>query len=220
MTILENFSQGFDWALVDTVLLDMDGTLLDLHFDNAYWLHHMPNRYGEINGLTYEQTLERIGPIFAREAGTLNWYSVDFWTAELGLDILQGSRELSHKISYRPKAREFLETCRQNSGDVRLVTNAHRRMLEMKIEFTQIDQYFHQLLCSHELDYAKEDTRFWHSLRKHAEYDPTRTLLIDDNEAVLQSAYEYGIKHIYSIASPDSVKPRSAPSALKMIESF
>jgi len=180
----------------------------------------MPSRYGELNGLTYEQTLEKIGPVFEREAGTLNWYSPDFWTAELGMDILQGSRELSHKISYRPKAREFLETCQQNSDDIRLVTNAHRQMLDMKIEFTQIDQYFHQMLCSHELDHAKEDTRFWHNLHCYTEYDPARTLLIDDNDAVLNSANEYGIKHIYSIATPDSVNPRSAPSAFKMIESF
>lgn len=220
MTILDNFSKSFDWAAIDTVLLDMDGTLLDLHYDNAYWLHHMPNRYAELNGLTYEETLKKIGPIFEREAGTLNWYSLDFWSAELGMDILQGSRELSHKIGYRPKAREFLETCRQNSEDVRLVTNAHRQMLDMKIEFTQIDQYFHQMLCSHELDHAKEDIRFWRNLHSHTNYDPARTLLIDDNDAVLNSADEYGIKHIFSIAIPDSVKPRSAPSAFKMIESF
>ncbi|HBT55971.1 MAG TPA: haloacid dehalogenase, partial [Pseudomonas sp.] len=31
-----------NWNAIDTVLLDMDGTLLDLHFDNHFWLEHMP----------------------------------------------------------------------------------------------------------------------------------------------------------------------------------
>lgn len=219
-TMLENFSQDFDWNAIDTVLLDMDGTLLDLHFDESYWLQHMPAAYASKNGLSHEQALARVNPIFEREAGTLNWYSMDFWSAELGLDVLAGSRELAHKISYRPRAREFLDACNENSNDVRMVTNAHRTMLDLKIEFTQIDQYFHQLVCSHELEHAKEDQRFWHNLRRHTDYDPERTLFIDDNEAVLTSAEKYGIKHIYSIAAPDLVKPRSTPSRFEMIRSF
>ena len=76
VTMLQNFSQDFDWKAVDTVLLDMDGTLLDLHFDNAYWLEYMPSVYGEMNGLSYDQVIQEIGPIFEREAGQLNWYSL------------------------------------------------------------------------------------------------------------------------------------------------
>ena len=38
-----------DWDDIDTVLLDMDGTLLDLHFDNFFWMHYMPRRYAEIH---------------------------------------------------------------------------------------------------------------------------------------------------------------------------
>jgi len=220
VTILENFSRDFDWTAIDTVLLDMDGTLLDLHFDNAYWLQHMPIAYGKLNGLSYEQALDKIRPIFEREAGTLNWYSVDFWNAELGLDVVAGSRKLSHKIAYRPRAREFLSACKHNCDDIRLVTNAHRATLDMKIEFTQIDRYFHQMLCSHELNHAKEDQRFWQNLHIHTQYDPERTLFIDDNDAVLNSAHEYGIKHLYSIAKPDSVTPRGAPSRFAMIKSF
>lgn len=220
VTMLQNFSQDFDWKAIDTVLLDMDGTLLDLHFDNAYWLEYMPSVYGEMNGLSYDQVIQEIGPIFEREAGQLNWYSTEFWSEQLGFDIIKSSHDLSHKIAYRPNARKFLETCNLHSDDVRMVTNAHRAMLEMKIEYTQIDQYFHKMVCSHELDHAKEDQRFWENLHAQTDYDCERTLLIDDNDAVLNSAHAHGIKHIYSIAAPDSVKPRSAPSSFAMIESF
>ena len=40
------------WSDIDTVLLDMDGTLLDLHFDNHFWLEHLPQRYAELHGVS------------------------------------------------------------------------------------------------------------------------------------------------------------------------
>lgn len=30
------------WKEIDTVLLDMDGTLLDLNFDNHFWKEFVP----------------------------------------------------------------------------------------------------------------------------------------------------------------------------------
>jgi putative hydrolase of the HAD superfamily len=44
-----------DWQNIQTVFLDMDGTLLDLHFDNHFWLEHMPKRYAEKHDITVEQ---------------------------------------------------------------------------------------------------------------------------------------------------------------------
>ena len=31
-----------NWSKIDTVLLDMDGTLLDLHYDSHFWLNVIP----------------------------------------------------------------------------------------------------------------------------------------------------------------------------------
>ena len=33
-----------DWSRIDTVLLDMDGTLIDLRFDNHLWNVVVPDR--------------------------------------------------------------------------------------------------------------------------------------------------------------------------------
>lgn len=35
------------WQEIDTVLLDMDGTLIDLHFDNYFWQRLVPERWGQ-----------------------------------------------------------------------------------------------------------------------------------------------------------------------------
>ncbi len=208
----------FDWNNIDTVLLDMDGTLLDLHFDSHFWLEYMPSVWATRNGYMLEDARAKLMSMLDQHAGTLNWYCVEFWSDVLGLDIMELKGQVAHKIAYRPTAEAFLQRCQQECNDVRMVTNAHRKVLELKILKTGIDKYFDQLLCSHELDHPKEDAEFWHRLNENGPFDPERTLFIDDSEAVLESAARYGIKHIYSIAAPDSVMARKSSSRFTMLE--
>ena len=114
----------------------------------------------------------------------------------------------------------FLALCREKVTDLRLVTNAHRKVLELKIAQTQLDQYFDVLVCSHELNAPKEEQAFWNSLQQQQEFDLKRTLFIDDSESVLDSARKYGIKRLLSIEKPDSVKARTSESKYQMIDSF
>ena len=208
----------FDWNNIDTVLLDMDGTLLDLHFDSHFWLEYMPRIWATQNGFMLEDARNKLFAMLDQHAGTLNWYCVDFWSHTLDLDIMALKGQVAHKIGYRPTAEAFLQRCQQESNDVRMVTNAHRKVLDLKIKKTNIDQYFNQLLCSHELDHPKEDAEFWHRLHRNKAFEPQRTLFIDDSEAVLESAARHGIKHIYSIAKPDSSMHRKTPSRFPMLE--
>lgn len=208
----------FDWQNIDTVLLDMDGTLLDLHFDSYFWLEYMPSVWATRNGFMIEDAKAKLTDMLNHHAGTLNWYCVNFWSDALGLDIMELKGQVAHKIGWRPTAEAFLKRCQQECDDVRMVTNAHRKVLELKILKTNIDQYFDQLLCSHELDHPKENAEFWHRLHKNKPFDPSRTLFIDDSEAVLESAARHGIKHIYSIAEPDSVLKRISISRFPMLE--
>lgn len=210
----------FDWNNIDTVLLDMDGTLLDLHFDSHFWLEYMPRIWATRNGFMLEDARIKLFRMLDQHSGTLNWYCVDFWSTALGLDIMELKGQVAHKIAYRPTAEEFLRRCQQESNDVRMVTNAHRKVLELKIVKTNIDQYFDQLLCSHELEHPKEDAEFWHKLHQLKAFDPQRTLFIDDSEAVLESAARHGIKHIYSIAQPDSSMQRKTPSRFPMLNTL
>lgn len=211
---------NIDWSQIETVLLDMDGTLLDLHFDNYFWRHHMPQVYARQHGVSLEDTYQKLEPMFQSLEGTLDWYCVDYWSQALGVDVMALKRQVADRIAYRPNAQVFLQHCVDQVGDVRMVTNGHRKVLNLKIEHTQIDQYFNHMVCSHELDYPKEEQEFWHSLQQTSSFDPAKTLFVDDNEAVLNSAAEYGIQHLYSIAKPDSQRERERPSDYPMIEVF
>jgi FMN phosphatase YigB (HAD superfamily) len=75
------------WGDINTVFLDMDGTLLDLNFDNHFWLEHVPLRYAEARGLAPAAAKAELLERYRSREGTLEWYCVDHWSRELGLDI-------------------------------------------------------------------------------------------------------------------------------------
>ena len=85
-----------NWSLINTVLLDMDGTLLDLHYDNHFWLEHVPRRYAEKHALSLEAAKEALRGRYRQAEGTLDWYCVDYWTRELNLDIALLKEEVDH----------------------------------------------------------------------------------------------------------------------------
>jgi len=197
-----------DWNDIDTVLLDMDGTLLDLHYDNHFWLQHLPRRYAERHATTENAARERLLDLFTAQRGTLNWYCVDYWSDQLDLDIAALKRETQHLIAIRPHVEEFLQRLHNSPRAVVLVTNAHRASLHLKLERTGIDRWFDKIISSHDFRAPKEDQHFWQQLQLHHRFDRERTLLIDDSAPVLASAHRYGIKHLLTLLQPDSSQAR------------
>jgi len=193
-----------DWNAVDTVLLDMDGTLLDLYFDNHFWLEHVPRRYAEHHATTEERARAHLQAVFAEQHGTLNWYCLDYWSRELQLDIAGLKREIQHLIRVRPHVDEFLQRLHASPREVWLVTNAHRDSLDLKLERTGIGRWFDRVICSHDLRAPKEHTVFWQRLQDTHPFAPGRSLLIDDNASVLKSAHQFGIAHLLTLLQPDS----------------
>jgi 5'-nucleotidase len=209
-----------EWDEVESVFLDMDGTLLDLHFDNHFWLEHVPLRYGEREGMSKQAALEALTPRFRAVEGTLAWYSLDYWSKELDMDIPALKRELTHLIKVLPHAEEFLKAVRSSNKRLVLVTNAHAPVLAMKMERTRLDIHFDAIVSSHDLGSPKETAAFWHSLQKIEPFDPGKTLLADDSLPVLRAAREYGIRHIVAMRKPDSKRPARDIDEFPAIESF
>lgn len=208
------------WPDVDTVMFDMDGTLLDLHFDNHFWEYLVPYTYGQHHGMDVEQAWKHLMARYREHHGTLNWYCIDFWTSTLQLDIQGMKEELRHKIALRPHVTDLLERLRAHDKAVWLVTNAHPGSLSLKMRQTGLDAHFDCIISSHTLGKAKEHQGFWSELRSRQPYDPERTVLIDDNIAVLRSAREQGIRHLLAIEQPDSQRPPLVPDGFPQIRDF
>lgn len=212
--------KSLDWSFIDVVLLDMDGTLLDLHFDNYFWQEFVPERYAEKQGLDLEQAKAKLSERYHSVEGTMQWYCVDYWSDTLNLDIAYLKSEVRHLIKIHPHVIQFLKSVKNINKYLVLVTNAHQKSLALKMEKTQLNHYFDRIICAHDIGIPKENHAFWMKLQKKVAYDPQHTMLVDDSLSVLKSAHQYGIRYLFDIIKPDTQKPSKIISDFTCIADF
>lgn len=208
-----------DWRQIETVMLDMDGTLLDLNFDNHFWQEFVPERFAQLHGLTLEQAKQALAPRFKAMEGRLEWYCLDYWSSELRLNIAGLKQELAGLIAVHPHVVEFLDALR-GKRRLLLVTNAHRDSLNLKMEKTCLHSFFDEIVSSHDFGFAKEQQGFWQALQQQHLFEKHSSLLVDDSLAVLRSARQFGIAHLVSISKPDSRRPVRPIAEFPAIEDF
>lgn len=195
------------WNQIDTVLLDMDGTLLDLHFDNVFWLDHLPSKIAEKTGKPFEVCLQELLARCEKVMGTLQWYCLDYWADQLEMDIMAAKREVQHLIRMRDDTVPFLDALKASGRNVALVTNAHPDTLSLKLEQTTLADHIDILISTHEFGVSKESQLLWQQLHQRLQFTPQRTLFVDDSVPILQAAQTFGIEHLLCVANPDSKKP-------------
>jgi 5'-nucleotidase len=196
--------RALDWAMIDTVLLDLDGTLLDLGFDNDFWHERVPRAYAALHGITLGEARELLVGRFRACEGTLAWYCIEHWSRELGLDVAALKRTCAQGIAWLPGAREFVLRIRAAGKRLVLLTNAHPLTLAIKDERTGVSRLVHAAFSSHEFGVPKEDPQFWRAVQQSAPFDAQRALFVDDSPAVLRAAVASGIRFVYGISRPDS----------------
>jgi len=196
-----------NWSTIDTVLVDMDGTLLDLHYDNQFWLEYLPAQYAKKQQISLAQARQKTAQMFQQVHGTLQWYCLDYWQQQLGLDMLELKQQLSHLIKVRPYVIEFLTALKQANKRIILLTNAFPTSLTLKMELTQLQPHFDLLLSTHQFGYAKESDLLWQAIFKQHDIIAATTLFIDDSEPLLRVAANNGIGQCLGINQPDSQKP-------------
>jgi len=186
----------------------MDGTILDLKFDNQFWLEIVPARYAAANAISLEAAQQQLRASYQAKQGTLDWYCIDYWTQQLGLDLTTLKREAREHIAWLPQAEAFVLRVRAIGKRLALVTNAHPATLAVKDEQLDFRGHFDALYSSHRFGAPKEDAQFWRALQATERFDPQRTLFIDDSLPVLRAARAHGVRWIVAIAHPDSSRPR------------
>jgi putative hydrolase of the HAD superfamily len=206
-----------DWARIRHVLLDMDGTMLDLAFDNFFWRQLVPSRYAEARGLSLEQAQAELTPQFMAVAHTLPWYDTDYWSHVTGLDLCALHWEFKHRASLLDGTVEFLDAVRASGRTLWIATNAHPDSWKPKMAQTGIAHYFAHIVSSNDLQAPKEDPRFWQRLQAQHPFDPAQALFCDDSRPVLEAARDFGIGQIVAMTHPDTTQPgREFPDFLSV----
>jgi len=199
-----------NWDAIDTVMLDMDGTLLDLAFDNLFWVKAVPEKYAQIHNLSQEEVVAKLAPHFEKKRHSLDWYNIDYWSEFLQFDVAALKVDYKEHIKFLPMAEFFLQKLQKQEQRVLIATNADPKAYMIKHAQTGVGEWVEEVISSHDLGYPKEDQNFWHALQEQIGFDKKRSLFVDDSPRVLLSAHTYGIAHIAAILQPDSSREGSA----------
>lgn len=202
------------------VLLDMDGTLLDKYFDDYFWEHLVPEKYAEKHNITFGRAKEELLSQYRVHEGTLNWTDIDFWSKELRVDIPALKEQINHLIDVHPHVEEFLHSLRKHRKKVYMVTNAHYKVLDLKLKKTEIGKYFDKCITSADMGYPKERIEFWEKLEETIHFEKDKTLFIDDVAEILKTARAYGIKYLLHKTRASSRKTDTPHSGFTVVKDF
>jgi 5'-nucleotidase len=204
---MANTEDPLDWSAIDTVLLDMDGTLLDLGFDNWFWLEHVPALYAKTHGLADAEARALLVSRYAAARGRLEWYCLEHWSRALKLDLEAAQSAVLDRARYLPGAQAFLHRLARSGKRRILLTNAHPQTLALKDGRLGVRAQVDESHSTHEFGLPKEHPEFWPRYRARVPFEPARTLLIDDSTAVLAAAAQAGIRWLRAVRRPVSGGP-------------
>ena len=165
----------------ECILFDMDGVILDNTYDNNFWQNQIPAALAKKRGCSFEDAKRLAVQIFNYKKNTMDWYDLDYWSNMLGIDIEEQKRlpESYDKIKLYDGVFDILRKIKKDRKII-LITNAHRKTLNIKLQKYDLSPYFDDMVCAHELHYVKEDIQLWYMLRSKYQLDFKKTILIED----------------------------------------
>jgi len=220
MTTISDIAKALSTTSIDCVLLDMDGTLLDKYFDDYFWEHLVPERFAEKHGITFGRAKEELLAKYKSHEQTLNWTDIDFWSRELHLDILALKEQIRHIIEVHPHVESFLGLMKQRGKKTYIATNAHYKVLDLKLRKTDLGKYLTGSVTSDAMGFPKENIEFWKKAEMQLGFRRECTLFVDDTLAVLQTAKAFGIRYVVYKALANSKMQPGATTEFPSIMDF
>jgi len=198
---------NIDWHSIDNVLLDMDGTLLDLHYDATFWLHNVHSIVANLTGEPEHAIRERFHRELKKHEGTLAWYCTDYWAEFFGIDLIEAKQQFAHLIRFRPHAEQFLKVLNSLPLRTLIATNAHPDVIQLKLHVVPLADMVDGIVSSHQYGVAKEHPDFWRAFFDEYAINPDRALFMDDSPKVLDAADRAGVREVVEIRHPNLSKP-------------
>lgn len=179
---------------IECLLIDMDGVVLDNTYDNNFWQNQIPSVLSKKKNISFDDAKRLAIQIFNFKKNTKDWYDLDYWSNMLGIDIEAEKRsdESLSRIRLYDNVVDTLSELKKHTRLI-LITNAHRKTLNIKLEKFNIEPYFHEMICAHELYYVKEDLQLWYMLRSKYKLNFDRTVLVEDTINNINVALSAGI---------------------------
>jgi putative hydrolase of the HAD superfamily len=202
------------------VLLDMDGTLLDKYFDDYFWEHLVPEKYADKHNITFGRAKEELLAKYKSHEQTLNWTDIDFWSRELHLDIMALKEQIRHIIEVHPHVESFLKLMKQREKRTFIATNAHYKVLDLKLRKTDLGKYLTGSITSDAIGFPKEMLEFWERAEQKLGFRREHTLFVDDTLAVLKTAKAFGIKYVAYKALGNSKVPPGTSTEFPAVMDF
>ena len=215
-----NTKLTLDWTGIDCVFLDMDGTLLDLNYDNHVWNDLVPAAYAARTGASLADAKETLLAHMRKIRGTIEFYSFEYWISYTGIDLIAAHRAATNLVAYRPGALEFLRWLRQRGCTAIIATNAHHDSISVKDQYANICSEVDAVVSSHDYAAPKEADAFWQAILSEHPFAPERCVFIDDNEPVLDAAARADIGHLLAVATPDSSRPARSDLSYPAFDHF
>lgn len=211
---------SINWHGIEDVLLDMDGTLLDRHFDNFFFEEALPRRYATLHALPFEEARDRLMDMYRSVEGQLAWTDLHYWTERTGIDVVAMHKELDGMIGFLPGAEEFLRDLRQLGKRITIVTNAHAAGVAVKTAKTGLDRRVDRIVDAFEVGYLKMRQEYWPACQRLLGFDPARSLYMDDDEGCLIAAQQFGVAHLIHSAKSSSQLPPAPLVRFRSVTDF
>jgi putative hydrolase of the HAD superfamily len=119
--------------MLRVISFDVDGTLVDLRFNELIWNEGIPLLYAEKMGIGLEEARKHVKQEYDRVGeNRLEWYDIRYWFRYFGLE---GWRELlkSYEVTIYPEVPWVLNTLTKKY-DLIAATNLTREFLDMEMK--------------------------------------------------------------------------------------